>query len=350
MDSKTFWLNLIAEAIPKKVTDIHFSKGKVKFRIQKELHFHCDLSGSEYNAHLTYFLSKEIDQSRIKGAQGSVDIGASIGLERVRVNIFREQKRWAGVIRILPSQHFDWRTIGVPPEMIDKISNSKQGGLILITGPTGSGKSSTVASIIQYVNENFPYKIITIEDPTEYHFTDKKSDISQRDVGEDTDSYKTALRSALRQNPDVIYVGEIRDHESAEVALHAASTGHLVFSTMHTSRVHDTISTYIGMLDEAQQSLARHTLANNLLATMCQRLIPSEDGGVVCCREVLFQCTAAQTYIRSKGKEKGLINVMQSGRDKGMIDWNSAVLKLRVDGLISRETADLYKDDSDSLS
>jgi len=346
-DSEKFWLELLSTATKARATDIHFNDGRISFRVDTDLAVYADIPMPIYNQHVMYLANRDIAKAHIKGEVGAADFASTIGDTRLRVNIYRAIAGLTAAVRMLPKKSFDWQAIGLSQEVVNKINNSQQ-GLVLITGPTGSGKSSTVCSLIQMLNENYPYKIITIEDPIEYIFTRKRADISQREVGEHTDSFASALRSALREDPDVIFVGEIRDHETAFVALHAAETGHLVFSTLHTKRVYNTISTVIEMAPEARQPEIRSILAHNLLMVMCQRLMPATGGGITCCREVLMECPAAAACITSK-KEKSLVNVMQSGRAQGMIDWNSALQNFVKEEIITPEVAKFFRDTSDDL-
>lgn len=223
-------------------------------------------------------------------------------------------------------------------------------GRCLLSDFTVTHNSTTLCSILDYINAKYAHKIITIEDPIEYLFTDRKSIIDQREIGPHTQGFHEALRVALRQNPNVIFVGEIRDYATALTALHAAETGHLVFSTLHTKRVANTVSRIIEMAPPGGRNEIRSVIANNVICVLCQRLLPKKDGnGIIPCREVLVMNPAASNYIK-EGKEKSLPSVMNANREKGMIDWDSALNKLFNDGEISQETYEANQDKSDKIN
>lgn len=222
-------------------------------------------------------------------------------------------------------------------------------GRFLLGDFTVTHNSTTLCSILDYINEKYSYHILTIEDPIEYIFENKKSMVNQREIGPHTGNFHVALRAAMRENPNVIFVGEIRDYETALTALHAAETGHLVFSTLHTKRVANTVSRIMEMAPPGAQSEIRNVIANNLLCVMCQRLLPRSDGsGIIPCREILIMNPAAANYIK-EGKEKSLASVMNANREKGMIDWDSSLNQLFQEKLISKEIYEANQDKGNKI-
>ncbi|MCS7170982.1 MAG: PilT/PilU family type 4a pilus ATPase, partial [Aquificaceae bacterium] len=217
----------------------------------------------------------------------------------------------------------------------------KSMGLVLVTGPTGSGKTSTLASLINYINQNFPHHIITIEDPIEYVFQHRKSIVNQREVGEDVHSFADALRAALREDPDVILVGEMRDLETIEIALRAAETGHLVFGTLHTNTAISTITRIIDVFPPEQQEQVRIQLSFVLQGVISQRLVPKIGGGKVLAYELMIPNTAIRNLIR-ENKLQQIYSIMQAGQAQtGMQTMNQSLYSHYKAGLISLE--DAYK-------
>ncbi len=236
--------------------------------------------------------------------------------------------------------------LGVPASVVDLYQRRR--GLVLVTGPTGSGKSTTLAAVIDKVNEYREAHIITLEDPIEYYHPHKRSMVNQREIGVDTQSYAAALRAALREDPDVILVGEMRDYETISVAVTAAETGHLVLSTLHTIGAASTVDRIIDVFPPHQQQQIRVQLANVLEAVVSQQLMPGAGGGRVAAFEVLHANTAVRNLIR-EGKSHQIANIMQTGRRQGMITMDDAILELVRDGRITRQTALSFAQDPDSM-
>ena len=234
------------------------------------------------------------------------------------------------------------------PASIIELSQRKR-GLVLVTGPTGSGKSTTLAAVIDRVNQSRDAHIITLEDPIEYLHPHKMSMVNQREIGIDTQSYADALRAALREDPDVILVGEMRDYESISVAVTAAETGHLVLSTLHTIGAASTVDRVIDVFPPHQQQQIRVQLSNVLEAIISQQLIPRADGkGRVAAFEVLHANTAIRNLIR-EGKSHQIANIMQTNRRMGMITMDDAIVQLVRDGKITRQMAAAFAQEPDSI-
>lgn len=279
---------------------------------------------------------------------GELDLSYEIeSLGRYRVNIFKQKDAFALALRLVNTQIPSPEKLGVPQSVINLYQ--KKRGLILVTGPTGSGKSTTLASIIDKINNNKDAHIITLEDPIEYLHTHKKSIVNQREIGQDTMSYANALRAALREDPDVILVGEMRDYETISVAITAAETGHLVLSTLHTIGAASTIDRIIDVFPPHQQPQIRTQLANTLEAVISQQLMPTEDEmGRVAAFEVLHATHAVRNLIR-EGKTHQLPSVMQTNRKLGMITMDDSIGQLFFENKISRETAISFAVDPDSM-
>lgn len=238
-------------------------------------------------------------------------------------------------------------SLGVPQSVVDLYQ--KKRGLVLVTGPTGSGKSTTLASIIDTVNNNREAHVITLEDPIEYLHQHKKSIVNQREIGLDSNNYAKALRAALREDPDVILVGEMRDFETISTAITAAETGHLVFSTLHTIGAASTVDRVIDVFPPHQQQQIRVQFANVLEAVISQQLIPMVNGeGRVAAFEVLHNNPAVRNLIR-EGKTHQLTSVMQTNRKMGMITMDDALTQLYQEYKISREMALQFAQDQESL-
>lgn len=259
------------------------------------------------------------------------------GVARYRVNVFRQKGNVAMVLRVVNSSIPSPEKLGIPESVVNLYQRKR--GLILVTGPTGSGKSTTLASLIDKVNQYRDAHIITLEDPIEYLHEHKKSIVNQREVGMDTDNYGNALRAALREDPDVILVGEMRDLDTISVAVRAAETGHLVLSTLHTIGAASTVDRIIDVFPPHQQQQIRMQLSNTLEAIISQQLIPTSDGaGRVAAFEVLHATYPARNLIR-ENKSYQLPNVMQTGKSLGMVTMDDSIMQLYVDGIIDREMA-----------
>lgn len=272
---------------------------------------------------------------------GEVDFAYSIsGVGRFRVNVFRQRGSTALVARILNLEIPSPQELGIP-EAVVKMTEKKR-GLVLVTGATGSGKSTTLASLINVINHAYNYHIITLEDPIEYLHRHDKSIVNQREIGSDSRSYAAALRAALRQDPDVILVGEMRDLETISIAITAAETGHLVFSTLHTIGAASTVDRIIDVFPSYQQQQIRTQLADVLECIVSQQLLPRADGsGRVAAMEVLISNSAIRNHIR-ESKTYQIPSVLQTSRKAGMQTMDDAIFDLFVKGDISADTALLY--------
>ncbi|MBI5596017.1 MAG: type IV pilus twitching motility protein PilT [Elusimicrobia bacterium] len=265
---------------------------------------------------------------------------------RFRVNILRQENGIEAVLRVVNDKIPTPEEIGLPPSVV-RLANLPR-GLVLVTGPTGSGKSTTLASLIDHINTHKSKHIITIEDPIEYVYQDKKSIIDQREVGMHTHSFSAALKHSLRQNPDIILVGEMRDPETVALALAASETGHLCFSTLHTQDAPSTVDRIIDEFPTDQQTKLRSQLATMLTAVVSQVMLPRLSGGMVCAREIMILNSAVGTHIR-EGKIHQLTGVIESGAQHGMMSMDQALAQLIQKGEISHEVAMAKARDPQSL-
>ncbi|HKG20444.1 MAG TPA: PilT/PilU family type 4a pilus ATPase [Blastocatellia bacterium] len=267
---------------------------------------------------------------------GSADLSFSLpGLSRFRVNIFRQRGTHAIVMRVVPNEIPSFSDLGLPP-VLKEIAELKN-GIVLVTGPTGSGKSSTLAAIIDLINESKYYHIVTIEDPIEFMHRHKNSTVHQRELHADTPNFAYALRAALRQAPKVILVGEIRDLETIEVALEASETGHLVFSTLHTTDSAKTVERIIGMFPKSQEHIIRMRLAGAFRFILSQRLLPRASAlGRVAAIEVLRSTARTRDYIEKGEREgKSLYDAMRDGNLEGMQVFDSEIEKMIRTGTVT---------------
>jgi len=281
--------------------------------------------------------------------RGEYDMSFSIPqLGRYRVNAYKQRGSVAVALRIVGTEIPSAETLGVPESVVELYR--KKRGLVLVTGPTGSGKSTTLAAIIDKINNEREAHIITLEDPIEYLHQHKKSIVNQREIGLDSLNYSNALRSALREDPDVILVGEMRDYETISVAITAAETGHLVLSTLHTIGAASTVDRVIDVFPPHQQQQIRVQLSNVLESVVSQQLIPkANQTGRIAAFEVLHSNHAVRNLIR-EGKTHQLLSVMQTNRKLGMITMDEALINLYQRGSISREQAIMFAQDQDNMN
>jgi twitching motility protein PilT len=275
--------------------------------------------------------------------QGSCDVSYSLPGEcRFRVNVFVQRGSHAIVMRVIPKSIPTFAELKLPEQLAD-IANLKN-GIVLITGPTGSGKSSTMAAVLDRINETKAYHIITIEDPVEFMHRHKRSLIHQRELHSDTPSFALALRAALRQAPKVILVGEMRDKETIEIALEAAETGHLVLSTLHTIDASKTVERVVGVFPMSEQHVIRNRLAKSFRYIISQRLLPPRDGkGRVAVVEILKATVRTREYLE-KGEQDGktLLDAMRDGDTEGMQHFDGGIEQLIRDGIVDMETGMAY--------
>ncbi len=280
--------------------------------------------------------------------RGEYDMSFAIpGCGRFRVNAFKQRGSIAMAFRLVGTKIPSPEELGLPASVTELYQRKR--GLVLVTGPTGSGKSTTLAALIDKVNNCRDAHVITLEDPIEYLHSHKMSMVNQREIGLDSSNYANALRAALREDPDVILVGEMRDYETISVAITAAETGHLVLSTLHTIGAASTVDRVIDVFPPHQQQQIRVQLSNVLEAVVSQQLIPRKDGrGRVAAFEVLHVNPAVRNLIR-EGKSHQLVSVMQTNRKLGMITMDEAIAQLYREGIIDREMALQFAQDPDNM-
>ena len=337
-------IDILNEAINRNASDIYVvAGGPVAFKISGEIVNYTEDKLSHLDTsklvHEIYAIHEGGNISRVQ-EKGDDDFSFSLsGLGRFRCNVYKQRGSFAAILRVVKFDLPDFTSLSIPKSVI-KLSEMKK-GLVLVTGPTGSGKSTTLASMIDEINEKEHKHIITIEDPIEYIHKHKKSIVSQREVENDTESYATALRAALRQSPDVILMGEMRDFETIQTVITAAETGQLVFSTLHTVGAAKTIDRIIDVFPASSQQQVKIQLSMVLQAVISQQLIPSTDGGLVPAFEIMICNSAIRNMIR-EGKVHMMDNMIYAGVNEGMVTMDTSILKLYNEGRISREDALFY--------
>ncbi len=339
---------ILKKAMELEASDIHIKVGsKPVYRINKQLVVAEDfpvIDTDHFNMFLDEILGKNEKKRKEFEEYGEIDISYSLPkVSRFRVNIYKQRGTYGIAFRTIPFEIPSFESLNLP-EVIRKTVLSTSKGLILVTGPTGSGKSTTLASLIEEINKNFARVIVTIEDPIEYLFKDRKSFIVQREVGIDTQSFARGLRASLREDPDVIMVGEIRDRETAEIALQAAETGHLVLSTLHTLDAKETINRIIGMFNLEVRDQIRQMLAGTLVAIFSQRLLPRADKkGVIPAVEILINTGAIKEAIMDPNRLDEIPELIEKGKASyGTQTFDQHLEELYRQGLIDFETAILY--------
>ncbi len=281
---------------------------------------------------------------------GSTDLSYSIpGVTRFRVNIFLQRGTFAIAMRVIPPGVPSIAQMGLP-EVLYQVAKEKN-GIVLVTGPTGCGKSTTLAAILDEINETQAFHVVTIEDPIEYLHTNKLSTINQREIGTDTTTFAVALRAALRQAPKVILVGEMRDLETAEIALEAAETGHLVFSTLHTIDASKTIDRIIGIFPKEEEQQIRIRFAQCFKYIISQRLIPKKNGGRIAAIEILKATMRTREYVvKGEAEHRSLLDAMNDGYLEGMQTFDKELANMFRDGIIEEETALTYATTPNNLA
>jgi twitching motility protein PilT len=286
------------------------------------------LSPSEVEEMIAELLRSNASAERgIQMPMGSVDFTTELFDHRFRVNVSRSRGRLVASMRPLPELVPETAAVGLNAATV-KLLLGSEAGLVLITGPTGSGKTTTIAALVEAINRARPLKIITIEDPIEFQFESDQAEIIQREVGLDTLSYESGLRESMRQNPDVIVIGEIRDTETALVALQAAETGHLVIGSLHANSVVECITRYLLLGPKERSEEMRYVLSKSIRLMTNQRLLRKRGGGRLAVREICVQAQNVEALIL-RGNEQEISNCMLAGRDLGMIDFQSALKSLR---------------------
>ncbi|HOD49916.1 MAG TPA: PilT/PilU family type 4a pilus ATPase [Candidatus Hydrogenedentes bacterium] len=280
---------------------------------------------------------------------GDADLAMNMDdVGRFRVNVLKQRGTIAIIMRHVKGKIPNFRGLNLPADAVQKIADFRR-GLILVTGTTGSGKSTTLAAIIDIINRSRPDHIVSLEDPIEFVHEDIMSTITQREVGIDTRDFKTALRALMREDPDVILIGEMRDVETFEAAIHASETGHLVFSTVHTTNVMLTIDRIIDLFPPAQHQQVRAQLSHQLRAIMCQRLVPAADGsGRIPAVEIMFNNPGISALIRDNNI-KQIPGALVSGREDHMQTFNMSLVALTKQGLITEQDASAASDNQEEF-
>ncbi len=328
--------DILEECIRQGASDIHLSVGRpATIRVHGVL---VNMNNDPLKPSDTEALMKSItsDQNRQRTEEiGGVDFGFAYGTKaRFRVSVFKQKGVYGVVLRMIPTKLLTFEEIGLSKTIVDLLYRHR--GLILVTGPTGSGKSTTLATMIDFINQQRDCHIISIEDPIEYFHNHKKSIVSQREVGVDVQSFAEALVKALRQDPDVILVGEMRDLATMEAAITAAETGHLVFATLHTTGAARTVDRIIDAFPSHQQEQIRTQLSVSLVAVVSQILIPKIGGGRVASHEVMITTAAIGNLIR-ENKTFRITSDIQTGAKHGMYTMDSYLLKLFKEHKITYE-------------
>lgn len=342
-------LYILQEAVRKKASDIFLIIGQpVAYKIQGAItRQETDILTADQIKALVKDMYTSADERNFQLLEdGDDDFALSIrGVGRFRVNVFRQRGTLSAVLRVVSFQLPQKEEYGIPDSIIN-LSNQKK-GLILVTGPAGSGKSTTLSYMLDEINSKRNCHILTLEDPIEFLHKHKMSIVSQREIGLDTPNYAKGLRAAMRESPDVIFIGEMRDLETIEIAMTAAETGHLVLSTLHTVGASNTIDRIIDVFPSNQQQQIRVQLSMVLNAVVSQQLLPGEEG-LVPAFEILEANSAIKTMIRD-GKVHQIDSVIYSSAKDGMVSMDSSILELYKKGKISAQTAIAFSLNQDAM-
>lgn len=328
---------LVMQAGTNGASDIHLVEGiPPKYRINGQLE---DMNDTRLTPEMCETFARVLAGDEYEQIQsiGELDLARTIAGERVRINLFRQQGYVSAALRILSDHIPELHTLGLPPVVGEFPAWPK--GIILVTGETGSGKSTTLAAILNTINHTRNEHIVTLEDPVEYLYEPDKCVINQREVGKDTASYSDGLRAILREDPDIILIGEMRDLSTIETALTAAETGHLVFATLHTNSAADAVDRIVDVFPADRQPQIRMQLSTCLKAVLSQQLLPKKDGsGRVAACEVMVVTAAVRNLIR-EGKTPQMISAIQSSAAEGSIVMDNSLLQLLKAHVISAEVA-----------
>ena len=330
-------------------SDLHLSAGSPPMiRVHGEMHrLKISMLTNDDIHHLIYDIMDD-DQKKRFEEDKEIDFSRQLGdIARFRVNIFYNQNGEAAVFRTIPTKVLTAEELNLPPVLLELANREK--GLVLVTGPTGSGKSTTLAAMVDYINKTKRGHILTIEDPIEFRHESIKCLVNQREVGPHTHSFANALRSALREDPDIILVGEMRDLETISLAITAAETGHLVFGTLHTSSAAKTVDRIIDVFPPDQQEQIRAMFAESIEGVIAQRLLLKKDGkGRVAAMEIMIGTTAIRNLIR-EGKAFQIPSIIQTGKEQGMQSMDSALKDLVNNGDVDAEVALAFAHDKKSF-
>ena len=329
---------LLSFGVEQGASDCHLSAGEPPMiRINGDLKKLDNPLLTREQAHaLIYDIMNDLQRKNFEEFH-ECDFSFELGeVARFRVNVFMQRKGEAAVFRTIPTKILTLEELGMPPLL--KQLCEKEKGLILVTGPTGSGKSTTLAAMIDYLNSSFEGHILTVEDPIEFVHPSKKCLVNQRELGPHTHSFANALRAALREDPDIILVGEMRDLETIQLALSAAETGHIVFGTLHTSSAPKTVDRIIDVFPPTQQAQIRAQFAESVEAVITQTLLKKKAGGRVAALEILIGTTAVRNLIR-EGKIHQIPGTMQVSQKDGMQTMDMALTNLVTRGIVTREEA-----------
>jgi twitching motility protein PilT len=329
---------ILAAAVEGGASDIHIKVGTpVAFRINRQL---IDIEGPIPTVEWIGSVLEKVIPKHVHArfeTNRETDFSYFLpGVGRFRTNVFQQRGSMAMAMRYVRSQVPDAVQLGLMP-ITNNLADAPR-GIVLVAGTTGSGKSTTLASMIEHINGNSRRHIVTLEDPIEYVFEDNQSIIEQREVGLDTPSFASALKNALRQDPDVIMIGEMRDSISFAAAMNAADTGHLVLSTVHTTNASQSVTRVLDYFKAEERDQVRRQLAGTLKAVICQRMVPKISGGVVPAQEIMINTGTVRKLIEDNRLEK-LAAAIETGGEDGMQDFNQALFKLVQDGVVSKEEA-----------
>lgn len=349
MNDKLRIENLLEQVVTAKASDLHLQVGLAPMlRVDGRLSPIPDtpLLTPELMEGLVFSILDD-EQKQVLLKDKEFDFSFAFGdLGRFRVNAFHERGNLAAALRLIPNELLSTEQLGLP-SVVNSFADYPR-GLVLVTGPTGSGKSTTLAALVDKINVERSEHIITIEDPIEFTHKSKKSVVVQREVHYDTYSFSAALRSSLRQDPDVVLIGEMRDLETISAAITIAETGHLVFATLHTNSAAQSIDRMIDVFPPHQQPQIRSQLANILMAICSQRLVPAIGGGRIAAAEILLATPAVRNIIR-EGKSHQLDAVIQTGADKGMQSMDRTLVSLIRSGKITYDEGRMFAVDLDEF-
>lgn len=332
---------MLKAAVQRGASDVHIKAGgHVRARINGEL---VPITKHQLTPDQTRQIALQLlpkwDRDRIDEIRDYDCSWGAPGIGRFRVNILRQRGTLGIIMRIIPIEIPTLEQLGLPP-VLERVALSER-GFVLVTGATGSGKSTTLAAMMGHVNRTSHKHIVTLEDPIEFLHRDQKSSVTQREVGTDTESFATGLRAALREDPDVILVGETRDRETTDIAIQAAETGHLVFSTLHTQNAVQTISRIVGIFPPEEQEMARIRLAESLVAVISQRLLPRKDGAgrVVAC-EIMMVTATIRDWILDPERSGDILELIEEGRDTyGSQTFDQHLMELVAADVVEFEVA-----------